>query len=241
MNNRIRVTINEAQRNTFYKLYKFLYSEEFKELGSDAREAYSLLRDRHELSVKNNWVNENGEVYLIYSRENLCKMLNVSENTVRKIINKLKQFNLIEEERMGQGKPNRIYIQTVKNVDIPLTLKYCVSEPVEFEGQNPNDLRAIKTDISENNYSENILSDLILSSEGESENFKEKTDQIRYDKIIPQEENNEQQKESSRNEMPLKPRYDYTTVMNVIKSDIEYNNVTAWEKVRNELKIEYDK
>ena len=30
-------------------------------------------------------------------------------------------------------------------------------------------------------------------------------------------------------------------IFSVLKSDIEYDNVIAWEKVRNELNIEYDK
>ena len=30
-------------------------------------------------------------------------------------------------------------------------------------------------------------------------------------------------------------------IFSVLKSDIEYDSVTAWERVKNELKIEYDK
>ena len=58
-----------------YQMPKFLFEGEFKALSNNARVLYTLLRDRHDLSLQNHWVNENNEVFLIYSREEMADML----------------------------------------------------------------------------------------------------------------------------------------------------------------------
>ena len=116
-NNRIKYTVGEVKRNAFYQLPKFLFTDEFKAMSNDARMLYSLLRDRHDLSVKNQWVNENNEVYIFFSREHMCEILGISRGTVLKSMDMLKKLNLIEEERQGLGLPNKIYLLTVENVE----------------------------------------------------------------------------------------------------------------------------
>lgn len=69
MNTRVRYTVNDVKNNRFFQMPKFLFEGDFKDkLNNDSRVLYSLLRDRHELSLLNNWVNENNEVFFIYSR-----------------------------------------------------------------------------------------------------------------------------------------------------------------------------
>ncbi|MCL1824315.1 MAG: replication initiator protein A [Oscillospiraceae bacterium] len=103
-------------RETYYQLPKFLFNDEFKGLSNNARIAYALLKERHLLSVKNDWVNKIGEVYLNYRREDLEKILGMSNKTVINIFKELKANNLLEEERLGQGKPNRIYLLQISKV-----------------------------------------------------------------------------------------------------------------------------
>jgi DNA-binding transcriptional ArsR family regulator len=112
MNNRIRYTQDAVLRNVFYQLPKFLFEGEFERMSNDARVLYSLLRDRHDLSEENGWVNEKGEAYLVLSRVELCEMLKLSRPTVSKIMSSLKKHKLIEEERIGQGEVNHIYLLT---------------------------------------------------------------------------------------------------------------------------------
>lgn len=110
MSKRRRITQKQLQEQSFAKLYKFLFTDEFIKLSSDAKILYTLLRDRYELSSSNGWINENGEVFLIYTREEMCEMLQCSEPTIRKAIKQLKEYNLIEEQRQGLNKPNLIYV-----------------------------------------------------------------------------------------------------------------------------------
>lgn len=106
---RIRSTVDDVQKNMFYQIPKFLFEGELKkELSNDAKILYSLLRDKHDMSIKNNLINNNND-YFIYTREDMADMLGVSQPTVRKAIDQLKKYGLIDEERMGLNKANRLY------------------------------------------------------------------------------------------------------------------------------------
>lgn len=106
-----RFNIAEIRAERFYKLPQFLFEGELKKtVSTEAKVLYALLRNRFELSAKNNWVNDKGEVYLIFSRDEMCDMLNCRQEKVRKLIKQLITSGLIEEERVGQNMPNQIYL-----------------------------------------------------------------------------------------------------------------------------------
>jgi len=110
---RIRYTVDQIRNNRYYQMPKFLFEEEFETLSSDAIVLYSLLRDRLDLSSANGWVNKQGEVFLIYTRENMANMLRCSQPTVRKAVSQLKKCGLMEEEKLGFNRPNHIYLTAV--------------------------------------------------------------------------------------------------------------------------------
>ena len=111
MSNFKRITIQEFEQERFYKLYKFLFEDDyFRKLSDSAKIAYCMFRDRFELSKINNWIDENGNVYLIFTTKDLCEILNCGTQKVTKIKKELENFNLLEQERMGLNKPNKIYI-----------------------------------------------------------------------------------------------------------------------------------
>jgi len=118
MKNRIRYTVDKVLNTSFYQMPKFLFEGECKNLSNDARVLYMLLKDRHELSIKNQWYNYNKEVYLIMRREEMGTILNLAPLTIRKILKELKDVNLIEEERQGLNKPNLIYLLEYQNLTV---------------------------------------------------------------------------------------------------------------------------
>lgn len=67
-----RHTIEDVKNNRFYQFPKFLM--DFP-LSNDARVLYSLLRDRHDLSKKNNWINKNGKYFLFFPGKKWPKCL----------------------------------------------------------------------------------------------------------------------------------------------------------------------
>ena len=71
-----RFNLSEVNAERYYQLPKFLFEGEFKKsLSAEAKLLYALLRDRFNLSCKNGWANEKGEVYLIFPREEMCDMI----------------------------------------------------------------------------------------------------------------------------------------------------------------------
>ncbi|WP_368297266.1 replication initiator protein A [Lactobacillus gasseri] len=101
----------------FFQLPKvLLYSPTYKNLSAEAKLAYVILKDRLEYSLHNDWVDENGNVYFIFSNAELQKILNCSEPKVIKTKKELEQANLLFQKKMGfdpklkRNIPNRLYL-----------------------------------------------------------------------------------------------------------------------------------
>src|SRR4030066_2115393 len=95
----------------FYQVPKALFKNpKYKGLSLGSKLMYSMLRDRLELSIKNNWKDEKGYIYLIFSVEELMNLLEMSNKIIIKHKKRLAKYGLIFEKRLGQGKVNRIYI-----------------------------------------------------------------------------------------------------------------------------------
>ncbi|MFT8854090.1 MAG: replication initiator protein A [Leuconostoc suionicum] len=110
-----RVSRDQVETNErFYKIPKALFENEFySELKLETKMAYAILRDRFLLSIKNNWIDKNGDVYLIYKNNDLQTILSVGEKKVISLKKELANVGLLEEERQGLNKPNRLYVGNI--------------------------------------------------------------------------------------------------------------------------------
>ena len=66
-------------------------------LNSDSKILYGFLLNRLTLSAKNNWIDEIGNVFLIFTRKELQTMLNLSDKTATKAFKQLNECKLIHE------------------------------------------------------------------------------------------------------------------------------------------------
>lgn len=94
-----------------------LADKKYREMSIEAKVIYSLLLNRLSLSQKNNWVNENNEVYIIYTREEAANMLNISYKKAISGFKELISNHLIIEQRRGHGFPNLIYLIKAETSD----------------------------------------------------------------------------------------------------------------------------
>lgn len=107
--------INDIINCEFLKIPKTLFANsKYKSLSSDAKLAYALLYDRLSLSKLNAWINENDEVYLIYTREEIAVDLGLTYKKAISAFKELVDAQLITEQRCGRGMPNRIYIVKIE-------------------------------------------------------------------------------------------------------------------------------
>lgn len=98
----------------FKKIPNFLKSvAEFCSLKSIQKYIYAIFSDRAELSKVNEWAEENGEVYILFSYKSMQEEFGLSEPTLRRHINALVKVGLLKVKRQGQGNPNKIFVKGI--------------------------------------------------------------------------------------------------------------------------------
>ena len=118
------ISANEYQTSErFYAVPKILFeSDYYKEMRLDTKFAYSVLKDRLSLSLKNNWIDEEGYIFLMYSNSKLMEILNCSKSTLLRIKKQLSEYGLIREVQQSTSKSgnlaNRIYLGQLKDDSI---------------------------------------------------------------------------------------------------------------------------
>ena len=132
--------IKEIQKEKFYRLPKvFFTNPKYTKLSNDAKITWSILRDRLDLSIKNNWIDENGDIFFIYTNEKLKKILNISSpNKLSKIKKELTRADLFSQVRVGLNKPNKLYL---KKPEVTKADVYCISQQEnDVEQQHSTDV-----------------------------------------------------------------------------------------------------
>ena len=82
------------------------------DISETAKLEYMLLLDRARLSMKNeDWQDNLGRVFVLYTIPNLAKDIGKGETTVKKALNQLVRQDLISKESQGAGLPNKIYVK----------------------------------------------------------------------------------------------------------------------------------
>ena len=150
---------NETLEHKYYQIPQELFvNEKYKnKLNSDSKILYAFLLDRLSLSQKNHWIDEDNNVYLIFTREEVQEKLNLSDKTVTKSFKILMEVNLVQEKRQGLGKPNLIYVGKINHSDSEnlrfLNRKNYDSGIGESTALDSENLRGINT----NNIKPNII------------------------------------------------------------------------------------
>ena len=114
----------QAEQFSFYRIPKALFTEpNFRELSTDAKVLYGILLDRMSLSLKNQWLDAQNKVYIIFTVEEIMDALNCANQKATRLMVELeKQAGLIERKRQGLGRPNLIY---VKNFAATIIITSC--------------------------------------------------------------------------------------------------------------------
>ena len=131
---------------SFFRIPKALFQEQrFQNLSTDAKTLYGILLDRMSLSVKNEWFDKKGRVFIIFTIEDVKRTLRCADNKATRLLRELEKFGLIERKRRGQGKPCLVYVknfssesskESVKNRDNDDSCgsKIACQDPVKSRG-----------------------------------------------------------------------------------------------------------
>ena len=97
---------------SFFRIPKALFQEQqFQDLSTDAKTLYGILLDRMSLSVKNEWFDKKGRVFIIFTIEDVKRTLRCADNKATRLLRELEEFGLIERKHRGQGKPCLVYVK----------------------------------------------------------------------------------------------------------------------------------
>lgn len=130
----------DQYREKFFRVPKvFTTNPKYKKMSNDAKMAYAILQDRQELSIKNGWYDDKGDIYFIYSNPKLAEILDVHVNTVTKIRKELVKAELLDEKPTGRAIKFYLLKPEVTEDDV-----YLIDESENATGDSPEDLEAKK-------------------------------------------------------------------------------------------------
>ena len=103
----------QAEQFAFYRIPKALFTNPaYRSISTDAKVLYGLLLDRMSLSARNDWLDEQGRVYIVFTVEEIMESLACGNKKAVGLLRELEtEAGLIERKRQGLGKPNLIYVK----------------------------------------------------------------------------------------------------------------------------------
>ncbi len=144
---------NECFEHLYYQIpMELFFNKNYKDkLNSDSKILYGFLLNRLTLSARNNWVDEDNKVFLIFTRKEVQERLNLSDKTVTKAFKQLKECKLIHEKKQGANKPNLIYVGKIEHDEnlIQLIRKNYESRIVK---STTHDTENLRPNYNNNNY-----------------------------------------------------------------------------------------
>lgn len=102
----------ETKPFPFIKIPKALIlEEEFRDICMDAKLLYAFMLDRSQLSMKNEWFDDQGRVYIVYTVKNIMKDLHCCKQKAVKLLNELENdAGLIKRKHRGIKNCSLIYV-----------------------------------------------------------------------------------------------------------------------------------
>ena len=161
-----KYNLSQVKTERFYQLPKYLFEDKyFKKMSAEAKIMYALLKDRFELSIQNEWVDKNNNIYFIFSNKHLCEYLGYAEQKIIKLKKELVNFNLLTQERVGLNKPNRLYllkpnydIEASRTKELPNSQfqnnEFGSSRTMNLSGQELPNSQSNDTDLNNTDYIE---------------------------------------------------------------------------------------
>lgn len=104
----------DVQNIYHLQMPRWLFTDtKYMELALETKVAYTFLLNRFQLSRLNGWVNEDGAVFIIYTRRSLAEEMQVSYRKIIEAMKELTAAGLIWEKRCGRGDANQIYLALI--------------------------------------------------------------------------------------------------------------------------------
>lgn len=223
-----RITLEQIQTSErFIKIpMAFVESQFYSDFSTEGKYLYGILYNRFQLSIKNGWVDDKNCVYLIYTVDELCKILGFGKNKVIRLKKELVKYGLLEEVRQGLNKPNLLYLQNVETRESVLNSDFeevgNYSKSAEIAEVSKSNFRNSQNQTSKS--FKNKLQEVSKSNSNKTEN--NKTENNKTDTFLKDEEEKAPQNPEGKNRGNLSQKVDKVT-----KYDRDY----IWNLVHDQL------
>ncbi len=102
----------------YFCLYLLLFENtRYSSMHLESIVLYSILLSRESLSEKNNWRDEKQRVFVYCTVDEVCHFLRCGRDKAMKTLQELERSGLISRHKQGRGKPDRIYVQLLQEVE----------------------------------------------------------------------------------------------------------------------------
>ena len=118
---------SDAGQFSFIRIPKALMTEEsFDSLSLQSKLLYGMLIDRMGASCKNQWIDEENRVYIVYPIQEIQKYMKVSKHKAIDCLSELENIGLVEKRLRGNGvlaiKPpyrtHRVFLTIIRFISI---------------------------------------------------------------------------------------------------------------------------
>ena len=90
------------------------YDKQYEDLSMDAKLIYALLLDRKDMAIRNEWVDEYGDTYVIYPKQEIKKYLNISRYRIDQALAELEEHDqMVEVAVPYPGKLCQFYVKDI--------------------------------------------------------------------------------------------------------------------------------
>lgn len=223
-----RYSKSDYLNGKFYQLLKELFKGKYKSLTNNERVLYSVLKDRFELSIKNEWVDSDNNIYFIFEQVQLSEECCMSLKTVQRAMQNLVKYQLIDSVRQGQNMANRLYLLKPDSEEDKVTNEASnaneKSKKPEKVRDNVDEKKATNPDYKRT--SQNDLSEQVKKSLPD----KSKSPTIYTNNNYTEKNYTSSSKDKSESDRPVEDEESKTTDLLSIKSRIELENLFAQRK-----------
>lgn len=235
--------IGESEQYHFLQLPWLLIKDaQFKRLSDSSKILYSLLLNRTNLSAKKGYVDEDDNIYIIYTIEQIMEDLCCATEKATKTLKELKDIGLIKSVRRGLGKPNLIYV-----MNFATSLKYqslSQKTPItslNFENRNSGISEIEIQDFRKSKCSNTDMSNTDMSNT-ESESTSDDLAEIKNDMTMTHDVPSKEEINIENNKAPIARQAeatykfgDFSQYEQIIKANIEYDHYATYNRTDIEM------
>ena len=156
---------------TFIRFPRAFYTNPvFKEISLEGRNLLILLYDRLELSKLNSerFTDENGEVFVIYTVEEICDKFGCGNKKVTKLFRELEASGMIYRRRKNGSRPARIYLTNKFLNELETEFAKCQNDVLQSVGTTSckvSETPPINNEYSNNNINNNESATFVTDDE----------------------------------------------------------------------------